>query len=340
MDDRLLRALARKPVDRTPVWFMRQAGRYLPEYRALREQHALFDIMRTPDLAARVTLLPVERFSFDAAVLFSDLSLPLLAAGLELTIEPDQGPVLSSPIRSPEDVGRLKPVALDRDLGFVFEQVRLCRERLDVPLIGFAGAPFTLATYAVEGRGGRDLAQTRAFMVRHPEAWDKLLGFFADLVGRFLVAQHRAGAGAVQLFDSWVGVLNAGAYSRHVLSHSRRVFSVLREAGVPSIHFGTGNPELYPLLREAGGDAISIDWRLPLDAAWERIGPDVAIQGNLDPAALLASPREAVDAAREVLARAGGRPGHIFNLGHGVMPATPPEVVAEVVEEVHRTKVG
>lgn len=335
MNDRLLKALAREPTDATPVWIMRQAGRYLPEYREIRKRHELFEMMTTPEIAARATLLPVERFDLDAAVLFSDLSLPLIASGLDVRIEPEVGPVIGDPVRSPDDVDLLRIVDVERDLGFVFEEVRILRKELRVPLVGFAGAPFTLATYAIEGRGGRDMAKTREFMVKYPAAWARLMSYYSDLVSRFLLAQAGAGAGAVQLFDSWVGVLSPETYRRQVLPHSRAVFAALAAARVPSIHFGTGNPELYPLMREAGGDCIGIDWRIGLDEAWKRVGHDVAIQGNLDPVAMLGDAGHVEAKAREVLERAAGRPGHVFNLGHGILPATPVENVEKIIETVH-----
>ncbi|HVL86558.1 MAG TPA: uroporphyrinogen decarboxylase [Candidatus Thermoplasmatota archaeon] len=340
MNDRLLRALSRKPVDATPVWFMRQAGRYLPEYRELRAKHDLFAMMRTPELSAEATLLPVRRYDFDAAVMFSDISLPLMTAGLSVTIEPNQGPILANPVRTPEDVSRLQPVHLQRDLGFVFDTIRILRKELDVPLVGFAGAPFTLATYAIEGKGGRDMATTRAFAVKHPHAFADLLAYFSDVVARFLVEQHRAGAQAVQLFDSWAGVLNERTYREHVLPHTAPIFMTLKEEACPTIHFGTGNPALHRAMREAGGDCVSVDWRTGLDEAWSAIGHDRAIQGNLDPADLMGPAETAVSAAENVLRRAGGRPGHVFNLGHGIFPATPVDNVEAVIETVHRWKVG
>ncbi|HEV8359914.1 MAG TPA: uroporphyrinogen decarboxylase [Candidatus Thermoplasmatota archaeon] len=333
-NDAILRALRREPLERTPLWLMRQAGRYLPEYRAVRKDRGFVDLMRDPKAAAEITMLPMRRFDLDAAVMFSDLTLPLLASGLDVRIEEHLGPVIRDPIRAPGDVDRLRPWRTEDALGHVLDEVKLLRSQLQVPLIAFAGGPFTLATYAIEGGGSKDQARTRIFLQQHPEAWAKLLGFFRDQVAAYLVAQHRAGAGLVQVFDSWNGALAPAAYRASVLGPTKAIFDALRREHVPSIHFGTGNPELLGLMAEAGGDAISVDWRIPLDRAWERF-PGKAIQGNLEPAALCA-PREAMLAqARDVLERAAGKAGHIFNLGHGVPPQASPEHVAALVDFVH-----
>jgi uroporphyrinogen decarboxylase len=267
--------------------------------------------------------------------MFSDLTLPLEAAGLRLDIREDVGPVLEEPVRTAADVARLRRFRAADQLGNVLDEIRLLRSELRVPLLAFAGGPFTLATYAVEGGASKDMARTRAFLRRDPAAWAALLDFFADVVGDYLVDQARAGAQAVQVFDSWNGVLAPGTYRASVLAPTRRVFERLRAEGVPSIHFGTGNPALLPCMAEAGGDAIGVDWRIPLDDAWRAVGHDRAVQGNLDPAALLA-PREALLAeAADVLRRAGGRPGHVFNLCHGIPRETDPEQVAALVDFVH-----
>jgi uroporphyrinogen decarboxylase len=314
---------------------MRQAGRYLPEYRSVRRDRDIFDLMRDPKAAAEISVLPLRRFDLDAAVMFSDITLPLMAAGLELRIEENVGPVISNPIRRAEDVHSLKPFRAAESLPYVLEEVALLRQQLQVPLIAFAGGPFTLATYAIEGGQSKDMARTRTFLQQEPAAWAQLLEFFSSIIADYLVDQARAGAQAVQLFDSWNGVLAPDIYRESVLGPTRRIFERLKGEGMPSIHFGTGNPELLPLMAEAGGDCIGVDWRIPLDGAWKRIGYDRAIQGNLEPAALLAPRNRALAQAQIVLERAGGRPGHIFNLGHGIHQGTPPEMVGTLVEFVH-----
>ena len=316
---------------------MRQAGRYMPEYRALRERHSLLDLCHDPALATEVTLQPVSRLGVDAAILFADILLPFEPLGLGLSFAKGEGPQIAHPIRSPEDVGRLRPVAPAADLGYVLEAVRLVRRALpaDVALIGFAGAPFTLASYAIEGGGTRDFARTKRLMYGTPDTWHLLLSRFAELVGCYLRAQAEAGADAVQMFDSWVGCLSPQDYREFVQPHSRRALELARAASVPVIHFATGTAPFLEDFAAAGGDVIGVDWRVELDRAWSRIGHDRGIQGNLDPAALLA-PGPALDArVRDILARAGGRPGHIFNLGHGVLPETPVVALQRVVDIVH-----
>lgn len=334
---RFLRACRRQPVDCTPVWFMRQAGRYLPEYRRIRERYGLLDICRAPDLAAEVTLQPVRTLGVDAAILFADILLPLIPMGVELHFAAGEGPVIGHPVRSATDVAALRPLEPEADLPFVLETIRLVRRELDgrVPLIGFAGAPFTLASYLIEGGASRDYVPTRRFMWCAPDAWHMLMDRLAEAVTAYLRAQVRAGAQALQLFDSWVGCLSPNDYREYVFPYSRRVLSALAEEGVPVIHFGTGTAGLLEWMRDAGGDVIGVDWRIGLGTAWQRLGTQVAIQGNLDPAALL-GPREALEQrVRQVLEEAAGRPGHIFNLGHGILPQTPVEHVKAVVEMVH-----
>ncbi|MFW6202501.1 MAG: uroporphyrinogen decarboxylase [Gemmatimonadota bacterium] len=335
MNDRLLRALKREPVDRTPVWFMRQAGRSLPRYREARADRSMFDILRDPPAAAEITAMPLDYYDVDAAVLYNDLSTPYLAAGLDVEMVAGVGPVVDPPIRGPDDVDRLEPFDPRDALDFNLDQIRLLVERLDVPVIGFVGAPFTLCTYLIEGRKARSVDELKAFVWREPEAWSRLAGYWAEHMAEFAVAQHEAGAGAVQVFDSWAGSLSPVDYETHVLPHMRDLFRRLEAVDVPSIHFATGNPALLPLIAEAGGDAVGVDWRVPIDEAWAAIGHDRAIQGNLDPAALLAGREAALEKTREVLERAGGRPGHIFNLGHGILPDTDPDVVRAVVDFVH-----
>ena len=316
---------------------MRQAGRYLPEYRALRQQHSILELCHHPELAAQVTLQPVERLGVDAAILFADILLPFEPLGLGLAFAAGEGPQIAHPIRTAAQVAALPPVDPGADLGYVLEAVRLVGRALprEVPLIGFAGAPFTLASYAIEGGATRSFAITKRFMYAEPRAWHALLQRLADLVGRYLAAQAEAGAHALQLFDSWVGCLAPEDYRAYVQPHSRRALELAAGPGVPVIHFGTDTGGFLEDFAAAGGDVIGVDWRIPLDAAWERIAPRQAIQGNLDPATLLA-PRATLEArVRDILTRAGRRPGHIFNLGHGVLPETPVEALQAVVELVH-----
>ena len=316
---------------------MRQAGRYMPEYRKLREQHSILDLCHTPELAAQVTLQPVERLGVDAAILFADILLPFEPLGLGLSFAAGEGPHIANPVGREADVDRLPVLDPEKDLGYVLDAVRLARAALptDVPLIGFAGAPFTLASYAIEGGSTRTFTRTKTLMYQAPDTWHLLLGKLADLVGRYLAAQARAGAQALQLFDSWVGCLSPADYRTYVLPHSRRALALAAEAGVPVIHFGTGTAPFLEDFAGAGGDVISIDWRIPIDDAWRRIGETRGLQGNLDPAALLAPASERDRQVRDILARAGGRPGHIFNLGHGVLPETDVGAVRAVVDLVH-----
>jgi uroporphyrinogen decarboxylase len=335
--DRFLRACRRLPVDRTPVWFMRQAGRYLPEYRSLRGDSDVLTLTRDAEAAAEVALQPVRRLGVDAAILFSDIMVPVAAIGIDVRIVKNQGPTLAEPIRGQDDLRRLRPLEPDEDVPFTLETIRILRRELDVPLIGFAGAPFTVASYLIEGAPSRDHARTKALMHGEPATWDRLMDGLTDLMLGYLQAQIEVGVQAVQLFDSWAGALDPDDYLRRVLPWSRRIFEGI--TGVPTIHFGTGTGELLGLMREAGADVVGVDWRVPLDVAWERIGTDAGIQGNLDPAACVA-PWEVVERkARDVLRRAGGRPGHIFNLGHGVLPQTPPENLERLVRLVHEETV-
>jgi len=332
-----LEAARRRPVPRTPVWFMRQAGRYMAEYRAIRSRHSLLEICARPELAAEVTLQPVERLGVDAAILFSDILLPVVPMGLDLEFAAGEGPVIRNPVKDAGDIARLRPVDVEESLASVLETVRLVRGALDgrTPLLGFAGAPFTLASYVVEGGASRSFVKVKRLLYGDPGSWHALLEKLARVIGDLLLAQVRAGAQALQVFDSWVGALSPEDYRSYVLPHSRALFERLASAGVPTIHFGVGTATLLELLREAGGDVIGVDWRIPLDAAWERVGHDRAIQGNLDPAALFAPREELERRVRVILDRAGGRPGHIFNLGHGILPETPVESVRAVVDLVH-----
>ena len=335
--DRFLRACRRQPVDCTPVWFMRQAGRYMDAYQALRQRHSLLTLCKTPELAAEVTLQPIQRLPVDAAIIFTDLLIPLEPMGARLVFAPNEGPVIENPIRSASDVEALRMVDPQAELAFTLEAIRMVCRELDgkVPLIGFAGAPFTLASYLIEGSGSRHYIQTKQLMYHQPEAWHGLLDKLASVATTFLQAQIAAGAQVVQLFDSWVGCLSPDDYRRYVLPYTKKVIEGLRNAGVPVIHFGTDTAMLLDVMREAGSDVIGVDWRVPLDDAWRRIGPDVGIQGNLDPVALFAPLPEIERRVDDILQRAGNRPGHIFNLGHGILPETPVEHVQAVADLVH-----
>jgi len=315
---------------------MRQAGRYLPEYRELRGDRDILETIRIPDEAVEITLQPLRRMPLDAAILFSDIVVPLAATGVAFRIETGRGPVLDEPIRSLRDVGRLRPLEPEIDEPYTLEAIRALVRELEVPLIGFAGAPFTLASYLIEGGPSRDHATTKGLMFADPATWDALMGALVDVVVPHLRAQVVAGASALQVFDPWVGALAPAAYRANVLPHMRRLFDGIADLPVPTIHFGVGTSELLELMREAGGDAIGIDHRIPLDRAWERLRPSSAIQGNLDPTVLLA-PWDVVEReALDVLRRAGGRSGHVFSLGHGVLPDTPVENLQRLVDLVHQ----
>ena len=323
-------------MDTTPVWFMRQAGRYMAEYRSLRERHSLLDICRIPDLATEVTLQPVRRIDVDAAILFSDLLLPLEPMGLPFDFVKGEGPQIEQPISSPSDIDRLRVFEPRESLAHVLTAIGQIQRELGgvVPLIGFAGAPFTLASYAIEGGHSNHFAKTKALMYGHPDAWHRLCDKFAAVVSNYLVAQIDAGVDAVQVFDSWVGTLNAADYREFALPHTRRIFEAVGHR-VPTIHFGTGTATILEELRNAGGDVIGVDWRIPIDEAWERIGEDHSVQGNLDPTLLLGPTARMFERADDVLDRVGGRPGHIFNLGHGILPSTPVEHVQMLAQYVH-----
>jgi uroporphyrinogen decarboxylase len=332
---RFLDAARRRPVDATPVWLMRQAGRSLPEYRALRERYTLIDIVAEPDLCAEVTLQPVRRLGVDAAVMFADIMLPLRGMGVDFELLEEVGPVIREPIRDPADVDRLRVPEGEEAAPQVISAVRRVVAESPVPVVCFAGAPFTLASYLIEGRPSRDFKLTKRFMYHQPAAFDRLLGKLADTMARYLAAQVGAGAGALQLFDSWVGALAVEDYSERVAPHTAALLADTGALGVPRIHFGTGTAGLLEAIVATGPDVVGLDWRVPLDAGWERVGFDLGIQGNLDPAVML-GPADLVRArAQDVLRRAGGRPGHIFNLGHGVLPETPLENLQILVDTVH-----
>ena len=334
-----LAACARQPTPHTPVWLMRQAGRYLPEYRAVKERFpSMLDMVKDPAVATEITLQPVRAFALDAAIIFADILTLLEGMGLQLEFVKGHGPVIHNPIRTPADLERLAAPPPEEALAYTLEAIRLTRRELAgrIPLIGFSGAPFTLACYALEGGASRDFQAAKTFMYRHPAAWHRLLDQLAGGVGRYLAAQARAGAQCLQLFDSWAGALSPADYREFVLPHSRKAVALAREGGaLPLIHFGTGTSGLLPLLKEAGGEVIGVDWRVDLAEAWDRLGPEVAIQGNLDPLVLFAEPAEIERQAARILDQARGRPGHIFNLGHGVLQHTPVDHVRRLVDFVH-----
>ena len=338
---RFLAATRRQPVDRTPVWFMRQAGRCLAAYRALRESYDILTITRTPELCARVTLMPVQEFGVDAAVMYADIMLPLFGMGVPFSIDPGLGPVIHEPVRDAAAVHALRIVDAVEATPDLFNAIRMVRRELDgrTAVIGFAGAPFTVASYLIEGRPTKDFARSKALMFGQPAVWHELMDTLTEVTIRYLRAQVAAGVQAVQLFDSWIGALSAADYREYVLPHVRRIFSALA-GSVPTIHFGTSTAHLLEDLAGAGSDMVSVDWRLPLDAAWARIG-DRGIQGNLDPTVCLAPWPVVERETLRVLAEAAGRVGHIFNLGHGVLADTPSDILRSVVDLVHaRTATG
>ena len=335
-DAPFLRACRCEPHDRVPVWFMRQAGRSLPEYKAIRGSGSIVRAIRTPDLATEITLQPVRRYGTDAAILYSDIVTPIEAIGFGVDVAPGVGPVVEQPFASKADLDRIRPLDPEADTPFVLETVRnLVRDLGDVPLIGFAGAPFTVASYLVEGRPSRTYEKTKALMYTDPELWFALLDRLADLALASLQSQVANGASAVQLFDSWAGALSPSDYVRYVQPASQKVLEGIAPTGVPRIHFGVNTGELLTHMRDAGADVMGVDWRMDLDDARTRLGDETALQGNLDPVAVLAGADVALDRSRDVLRRAGGHRGHIFNLGHGVLPDTDPEVLERVVELVH-----
>lgn len=330
-----MRACRREPAPYTPIWLMRQAGRYMREYREVRDRVSFLELCKTPDLAAEVTVTAVERLNVDAAIIFADILLIIEPMGIHLEFGKGEGPVIHNPIRAARDVERLSEVESVESLDFVMEAIRRTRRQLrpNIPLIGFGGAPFTLASYIIEGGGSRNYVHTKTLMYTDSGAWHALMSLIARGLAKYLNAQIEAGAQAVQLFDSWVGCLSTDDYREYVLPHTREVIESIR-AGTPVIHFGTGTAALLELMREAGGDVVGLDWRVDLGEAWQRLG-DVAVMGNFDPVALFATQDFIRAQAKRILDRAGGRAGHIFNLGHGILPETPVENVLALVEAVH-----
>ncbi len=333
--DRFLRACRSLPVDATPVWFMRQAGRALPEYRAVRERATLTEITRDAALCAEVTLQPVRRLGVDAAILFADITTPFAGLGIDVEIVEGTGPVIAAPIRSAGDIDRLLPFEPEIAVAPLLDAIRLARAASPVPLIGFAGAPFTLACYLVEGGPSRDFVRTKTLLHAQPDVWAALMDRLSDATIAYLRAQVAAGAQAVQLFDSWVGALSPRDYARAVAPFMARIFAGIAPLGVPSIHFGVASAGLLRLQAAAGGDVVGLDWRIDLGEGWDLVGPGRGVQGNLDPALLLGPFVDVADEAGAILDRAGGRPGHVFNLGHGVLPGTDPDALARLVDVVH-----
>ncbi|MCU1296235.1 MAG: uroporphyrinogen decarboxylase [Acidobacteriaceae bacterium] len=334
-ESRFVKACKSLPVDRTPVWFMRQAGRYMPEYRAVRKQRSLIEICKKPEVAAEVTITAAEFLGVDAAIIFADLLLPFEVMGLPFHFEAGEGPVVDEPVRGAEDIARLRT---DRvaDLGYVSEAVRqVCKHfGASLPVIGFCGAPFTLASYMIEGGGSRNYVHTKKMMYSSPFAWDELMRKLVEVTSEYATDQVRAGADVIQIFDSWVGCLSVEDYRRYVLPHTTQLVKSLQRTGVPVIYFGTDSSTLLSSMRETGADVIGLDWRIPLDEGWDRIGHDRSVQGNLDPVVLFAHWKEVKSRAEDILSRAAGRPGHIFNLGHGILPETPVENVKALAQFV------
>lgn len=334
--DRFLTAVRREQPDRTPVWFMRQAGRCLPEYRELRKRHPFLEVARTPELAARATLMPVDRFGVDGAVLFADIMLPLESMGVPFEIQPGVGPVIADPIRTAAAVDAIRVAEPEEGTPYVLEALRLLRRELDgrAALLGFAGAPFTMACYLVEGRPSKEYPSTKAMMYGEPELWHRLMRAITDTTILYLKGQAEAGADVVQLFDSWLGLLNVNSYQEYVQPYTTQIFTSLKGI-VPTVHFSTGTVQLLEAIGETGPDVVSVDWRLPIDEAWERLGHRTGMQGNLDPARLMAPWESIRGAADDILDRVDNRPGHVFNLGHGIMPQTDPDKLARLVQHVH-----
>jgi len=338
VDPLLVRAARREPVEHTPVWFMRQAGRSLPEYRELRKQHGLFDIVAQPELCAEVTLQPVRRHDVDAAVMFTDIMFPVLAMGVDVELVENVGPVIAYPVRTRADVERLVVPDPEESVATILEAVRLVRAELrdDQAVIGFCGGPFTVAGYLIEGKPSREFATVKSLMYREPATWRALMEKLAETSARYVAAKARAGADVIQVFDSWVGALSPSDYGEFVAPYSSQILGAV---DVPTIHFGTGTATLLQEMAAAGGDVIGLDWRIPLDRGWDEIGDERGVQGNLDPALLLAPWERIETETRAILGRAAGRPGHVFNLGHGVPPETDPAVLRRLTEFVHEATV-
>lgn len=339
---RFLAACQRQQVDATPIWLMRQAGRYMEEYRALREKYSILEIIKTPELACEVTMQPINAFDFDAAIIFADILPPLEGMGLRLSFGKGEGPIIHNPVRTRADVESLRVPEPEESLWFTLQAIALVRRELEsrgLPLIGFSGAPFTLASYAIEGGGSSNYLYTKGLLMGDPDTWHRLMGKLSEVVGRYLLAQARAGAQALQLFDSWAGCLSPEDYRQHVLPYSRRAIEIASQGQVPIIHFSTHTGGMLELVKEAGGDVIGVDWRITLARAWDILGAGKAVQGNLDPAALFAPWEELKKRAQQILDQGVRRPGYIFNLGHGILPRTPVSNVQRLVDFVHEYRV-
>jgi len=337
-DYRFLKACNREPVDATPIWLMRHAGRYMENYRTLRKTYGILDIIKTPELAMEVTLQPINAFDLDAAIIFADILPPLEAMGLNLEFIKGEGPVIHNPVRRAQDVENLATPDPRETLHFTLDAIRITRKELDsrgIPLIGFSGAPFTLASYAIEGGSSRNKVHLKSMMYSDKDAWHKLMTKLATVAGDYLLAQAEAGAQVLQLFDSWVGELNPDDYRQYVQPYSKQTLDIAKQAGVPLIHFGTNTNGMLEDIRDAGGDVIGVDWRIDIDVAAKRLGDSVAVQGNLDPVSLYAPWDEVKVRAKNILDRMKGRDGHIFNLGHGILPTTPNDNVKRLVDFVH-----
>ena len=338
MNDRFLRACRREPVDYTPVWLMRQAGRYMSEYMEIRSKYTFLEMCKNPEVAAEVTLQPINKLGVDAAILFADILLPFEGMGLNLEFAKNEGPVIHNPVRSKADVDAIRILEAEEATPYVMEAIRILRRELEgrVPLIGFSGAPFTLASYMIEGGGSKTYTECKKMMWQVPEIWHALMTKISEVIVRYLKAQIEAGAQAVQLFDSWVGALSPTDYKEYVFPHSKYVLDNLKDAGVPVIHFANNASTMLEMVKEAGGDVIGLDWRINIDDAISRLGDDVAVQGNIDPMILFAPPKVIEARVKDILDRVGNRPGHIFNLGHGIHKETPVENVIALVEAVHK----
>lgn len=336
-DFRFLKACRGEPVDRTPVWFMRQAGRYMKAYRDLKEKYTFLELCKNPELATEVTLQPLDVLGVDAAIIFADILLPLEPMGTGLEFIAGDGPSIPRPVRTHQEMEALKPVDVDRQLGFVGDAIRMVRSEISgkIPLVGFAAAPFTLCSYMVEGGKSRDFTLTKVMMYEAPETWQGLMDKVVRVLADYMKMQVAAGAQALQVFDSWVGCLGPADYEKYILPYTRRLFKELETTGVPVINFSTGTSTMLPLVRQAGGDVMSFDWRIELDDAWRQIGHQTPVQGNLDPNLLFASLPVIRERVHDVMRRAAGRPGHIFNLGHGILQHTPVDHVKAVVDMVH-----
>lgn len=337
-DSLFLKACRGETTERPPIWVMRQAGRYLPEYREIRKGRTMLETIQSPELATEITLQPMRRFGFDAAILFSDLTIPFTPMGAPFEIKEGVGPVIGRPVRTEEDLRALRPIQAEEDLPHILETIRLLKKELSVPLIGFTGAPFTLASYLIEGGPSKDLKITRRLMYSEPAFWHSLMELLSDVVGSYLESQIKAGADAVQIFDSWVGVLSEASYREYLLPHMARIFDRLSHLGAPVIHFGTGTSALLGVMEEAGGDVIGVDWHISLSQAAQNIGAPIPLQGNLDPAILLSTPEIIRRRSERIIKEGRGLAGHIFNLGHGVYPETPIENMEALVQTVKESE--